>query len=32
MIISKDKEITFDNFFNLFMKNSQQARDKRKIL
>ena len=32
MIISKDKEITIDNFFNLFMKNSQQARDKRKIL
>ena len=32
MIISKDKEKTFDSFFNLFMKNSQQARDKRKIL
>ena len=31
MIISIDTEKTFDNFFNLFMKNSQQARDRRKI-
>lgn len=32
MIISIDIEKTFDNFFNLFMKNTHQARDKRKII